>query len=66
MAKRSADAVRNKELKITPASPHEKTWFNYLDNIRYVIFYFSVFLKSFLDHGVSRVSCGGAIAFLPI
>jgi len=33
MAKRSADAVRNKELIITP-STHEKTWFHYLDNIQ--------------------------------
>ena len=33
MAKRSTDAVRNGELKIIPAE-HEKTWFNWLDNIR--------------------------------
>lgn len=33
MAKRATDAVRNKELKIVPAD-HEKTWFNWLDNIR--------------------------------
>mmetsp|Transcript_16979 Transcript_16979/g.13978 ORF Transcript_16979/g.13978 Transcript_16979/m.13978 type:complete len:300 (-) Transcript_16979:1908-2807(-) len=33
MAKRSADAVRNKELKITPEF-HEKTWFQFLDNPR--------------------------------
>lgn len=33
MAKRSTDAVRNGELKIVPAD-HEKTWFNWLDNIR--------------------------------
>ena len=33
MAKRSTDAVRNGELKILPAE-HEKTWFQWLDNIR--------------------------------
>ena len=33
MAKRSVDAVRNKELIITPES-HEQTWFNWLDNIQ--------------------------------
>lgn len=33
MAKRAADAVRNGELKIIPAE-HEKTWFQWLDNIR--------------------------------
>lgn len=33
MAKRAADAVRNKELKIIPED-HEKTWFQWLDNIR--------------------------------
>mmetsp|Transcript_13532 Transcript_13532/g.32653 ORF Transcript_13532/g.32653 Transcript_13532/m.32653 type:complete len:1067 (-) Transcript_13532:526-3726(-) len=33
MAKRSTDAVRNGDLKIVPAD-HEKTWFNWLDNIR--------------------------------
>mmetsp|Transcript_27716 Transcript_27716/g.42415 ORF Transcript_27716/g.42415 Transcript_27716/m.42415 type:complete len:947 (+) Transcript_27716:1-2841(+) len=33
MAKRATDAVRNGELKIVPAD-HEKTWFNWLDNIR--------------------------------
>eukprot|EP00566_Odontella_aurita_P002277 CAMPEP_0113586882 /NCGR_PEP_ID=MMETSP0015_2-20120614/34560_1 /TAXON_ID=2838 /ORGANISM="Odontella" /LENGTH=1123 /DNA_ID=CAMNT_0000492401 /DNA_START=165 /DNA_END=3536 /DNA_ORIENTATION=+ /assembly_acc=CAM_ASM_000160 len=33
MAKRAADAVRNKELKVLPAE-HEKTWYNWLDNIR--------------------------------
>lgn len=33
MAKRSTDAVRNGELKIIPAD-HEKTWFQWLDNIR--------------------------------
>lgn len=33
MAKRSADAVRNKELRIIP-DVHEKTWFHWLDNIR--------------------------------
>ena len=33
MAKRAADAVRNGELKIIPAD-HEKTWFQWLDNIR--------------------------------
>lgn len=33
MARRAADAVRNKELKITPES-HERTWFQYLDNPR--------------------------------
>jgi valyl-tRNA synthetase len=33
MAKRSTDAVRNKELKIIPEE-HEKTWFQWLDNIR--------------------------------
>jgi len=33
MAKRSTDAVRNGELKIVPAD-HEKTWFQWLDNIR--------------------------------
>lgn len=33
MAKRAADAVRNGELKIVP-SEQEKTWFNWLDNIR--------------------------------
>jgi valyl-tRNA synthetase len=33
MAKRATDAVRNGELKIVPAE-HEKTWFNWLDNIR--------------------------------
>mmetsp|Transcript_20106 Transcript_20106/g.36669 ORF Transcript_20106/g.36669 Transcript_20106/m.36669 type:complete len:1094 (-) Transcript_20106:194-3475(-) len=33
MAKRATDAVRNKELKIVPAD-HEKTWFQWLDNIR--------------------------------
>lgn len=33
MAKRSTDAVRNGELKIVPAE-HEKTWFQWLDNIR--------------------------------
>lgn len=33
MAKRSTDAVRNKELIITPAA-HEKTWFDWLDNIQ--------------------------------
>jgi valyl-tRNA synthetase len=33
MAKRSADAVRNGDLKIVPAE-HEKTWFQWLDNIR--------------------------------
>jgi len=33
MAKRSTDAVRNGDLKIIPAD-HEKTWFNWLDNIR--------------------------------
>ncbi len=32
MARRSCDAVRNKELVITPES-HEKTWFDWLDNI---------------------------------
>lgn len=33
MAKRSTDAVRNGDLKIVP-SEHEKTWFQWLDNIR--------------------------------
>jgi len=33
MAARSTAAVRNKELTIIPAS-HEKTWFNWLDNIQ--------------------------------
>ena len=33
MAKRAADAVRNGELKIIPEE-HEKTWFQWLDNIR--------------------------------
>jgi valyl-tRNA synthetase len=33
MAKRACDAVRNKELKIVPED-HEKTWFQWLDNIR--------------------------------
>jgi valyl-tRNA synthetase len=33
MARRSTDAVRNGELKIIPAE-HEKTWFQWLDNIR--------------------------------
>ena len=33
MAKRATDAVRNGELKIVPAE-QEKTWFNWLDNIR--------------------------------
>lgn len=33
MAKRSTDAVRNKELTIIPDS-HEKTWFQWLDNIQ--------------------------------
>lgn len=33
MAKRAADSVRNGELKIIPAE-HEKTWFQWLDNIR--------------------------------
>jgi len=33
MAKRSVDAVRNKELIITPES-HEKTWFDWLENIQ--------------------------------
>ncbi|CAB9509855.1 Valine--tRNA ligase (Fragment) [Seminavis robusta] len=33
MAKRAADAVRNGDLKIVP-NDHEKTWFQWLDNIR--------------------------------
>ena len=33
MAKRSVDAVRNKELKIIPEF-HEKTWFQWLENIQ--------------------------------
>ncbi|XP_014667746.1 PREDICTED: valine--tRNA ligase-like [Priapulus caudatus] len=33
MAKQAADAVRNKELLIVP-DMHERTWFNWLDNIR--------------------------------
>jgi valyl-tRNA synthetase len=33
MAKRSTDAVRNKELEIIPAF-HEATWFRWLDNIQ--------------------------------
>lgn len=33
MAKRSADAVRNGDLKILPKD-QEKTWFQWLDNIR--------------------------------
>eukprot|EP00956_Cyclotella_meneghiniana_P010179 scaffold14046_cov76-Cyclotella_meneghiniana.AAC.8 len=33
MAKRATDAVRNGELKILPVE-HEKTWFQWLDNIR--------------------------------
>lgn len=33
MAKRSADAVRNGELRIIP-DLHEKTWYHWLDNIR--------------------------------
>lgn len=33
MAKRSCDAVRNKELTIIPES-HEKTWFKWLENIQ--------------------------------
>ena len=33
MAKRATDAVRNGELKIIPEE-HERTWFNWLDNIR--------------------------------
>uniref|UniRef100_A0A7S1FW38 Valine--tRNA ligase, mitochondrial n=1 Tax=Corethron hystrix TaxID=216773 RepID=A0A7S1FW38_9STRA len=33
MAKRAADAVRDGDLKILPAE-HEKTWFQWLDNIR--------------------------------
>ena len=33
MAARSAKAVRDKELLIIP-SEHERTWFNYLDNIQ--------------------------------
>ncbi|KAL7538768.1 hypothetical protein ACHAXR_008781 [Thalassiosira sp. AJA248-18] len=33
MAKRATDAVRNGELNIVPAE-HEKTWFQWLDNIR--------------------------------
>ena len=34
MAKRSTDAVRNGDLKIVPADPHEATWFRWLDNIQ--------------------------------
>lgn len=33
MAKRATDAVRNKELAILPVE-QEKTWFQWLDNIR--------------------------------
>lgn len=33
MAKRSVDAVKNKDLTIIPAS-HEKTWFDWLENIQ--------------------------------
>jgi len=33
MAKRSVDAVKNKELKIVPES-HERTWFHWLENIQ--------------------------------
>jgi valyl-tRNA synthetase len=33
MAKRSVDAVRNKELIILPEA-HEKTWFDWLENIQ--------------------------------
>jgi len=33
MARRSADAVRQQQLKIIPDF-HEKTWFQWLDNIR--------------------------------
>ena len=33
MAKRSCDAVRSGALKIVPKE-HEKTWFNWLENIR--------------------------------
>jgi valyl-tRNA synthetase len=33
MAKRAADSVRNKELKIVPES-HEKIWFQWMDNNR--------------------------------
>ena len=33
MAKKAADAVRNKELKLIPDT-YNKTWFNWLDNIR--------------------------------
>jgi len=33
MAKRSCDAVRNKDLVILPES-HEKTWFDWLENIQ--------------------------------
>jgi valyl-tRNA synthetase len=33
MAKRATEAVRNGELKLIPAE-HEKTWFQWLDNIR--------------------------------
>jgi valyl-tRNA synthetase len=33
MAKKATDAVRNGKLKIIP-SEHEKTWFQWLDNIR--------------------------------
>ena len=33
MAERSCDAVRKKELTIIPSS-HEKTWFDWLENIQ--------------------------------
>lgn len=34
MAVNAAEAVRNKEVEIVPSSPHESTWFQYLDNIQ--------------------------------
>lgn len=37
MGKQAADSVREGRLKIIP-DHHLKTWFNWMDNIRYLIF----------------------------
>lgn len=45
MGKQAADAVRNGELKIIPEH-HLKTWFNWMDNIRWALILFDTKTKS--------------------
>lgn len=45
MGKQAADAVRDGQLKIIP-DHHLKTWFNWMDNIRYQVFFYLILKMS--------------------